>query len=369
MRFLGHIDIFDNSVISGWFLDKESPDKIFDIEVFLEGELLVKTKNDIFREDVESIHGSGNHGFHLEIYSLIKKRGVVEVKVKGVEFYFQNSSKIIDPRDPSKMVKKGEDGWIFLVNDSNAVDEKIQAKKVMSENEFQIIINNLEKRESLAKCKVLTYIVPDRNVFLNRFRSDPINISENRDSLALLKKINSNKKIDLFYGYDIGGLSSNMDDIFLKNDTHVTDFAFYYIYQFLMAKSGIKSLISYSLQEDYQFVGDLGLKFNPPLSILVTKINTFYDAEFINDEVAQRSDFMSPVSGCRVHFKNKKGNGKRCLVFGTSSGYFILKFFFSIFSEVKFFWSKSIDYNLVREYKPDVIYNIFSEKLLDSNFV
>lgn len=369
MRFLGHIDIFDNSVISGWFLDKESPDKIFDIEVFLEGELLVKTQNDIFRKDVEGIQGSGNHGFHLEIYSLIKKRGVVEVKVKGVEFYFQNSSKIIDPRDPSKMVKKGEDGWIFLVNDSNEVDEKIQAKKVMSENEFQIIINNLEKRESLAKCKVLTYIVPDRNVFLNRFRSDPINISENRDSLTLIKKINSNKKIDLFYGYDIGGLSSNMDDIFLKNDTHVTDFTFYYIYLFLMAKSGIKSLISYSLEEDYQFVGDLGEKFKPPLSITVTKINTFYEAEFINDEVAQRLVSVSGVRGSSVYFKNKKGNEKKCLVFGTSSGYYMLKFFFSVFSEVKFVWSKSINFDVVNDYNPDVIYNIFPEKILDSNFV
>lgn len=90
-NYIGYIDVFNKDFVAGWFLNKDDVQRTYEIEVYLNGELIITASSSVFRQDISRIYGNGRHGFHIQLPEFFD--GTLEIRVKGVDFRFSGNNK------------------------------------------------------------------------------------------------------------------------------------------------------------------------------------------------------------------------------------------------------------------------------------
>lgn len=94
-KLIGSIDFIDGQLLTGWVLDEADPTRNLTIQVFINSELVADCGNFRHRGDLMALGLSGgNGGFSIQFPVDATKGDLIEIKVKGNQFKFPNSSKI-----------------------------------------------------------------------------------------------------------------------------------------------------------------------------------------------------------------------------------------------------------------------------------
>jgi hypothetical protein len=122
--------------------------------------------------------------------------------------------------------------------------------------------------------------------------------------------------------------------------------------------------------ENPEYCGNLGAKLRPPrvektMELPLLESDSTYE---VYNEIEDLLASGGTLRGNMVKIKNKLSlNGKRLLIFGTSSAYYSLPAFAHAFTDTLFIWENTFDYNIILEYKPDCVLWVVTERFLPTS--
>ncbi len=254
------------------------------------------------------------------------------------------------PRSVDIKVLRGKEGWLFykLGNETEDFEGRVPFTKEKIE---KIIKNNKLRAEKLRPAKFYILIPPDKTVVYSEFLPDIIlqkeNIQNSRITSLLAANTKSTKSakestassLNIIYPKNILIQNKEKGPIYYTTDTHWT---------YLGAYFGYVELIN-TIQKDFK---DIALK---PLDI-----KDFKKEEYIYD----RPDLLNMVNigakNTEKSFKyicplDENRSNLRVLAFGDSFYEHLDPYLRCTFKYVKYINSNTIDFNAVKDFKPDVV--------------
>jgi CBS domain-containing protein len=264
-------------------------------------------------------------------------------------------------------VLAGKDGWLFLANDTNQVLKQHAGELRFSDfelNQWQLV---LEQR--LAWVRMLGgsyfFVVPPnpQSVYPEKL-PDLIATAPERPVMQLARQLErSGSPAGVVYPLD-ELVAAKAEWIYPKSDTHWTAIGAFIGYERLLDEveqvAEVRRVTREELRfEESQEIGDLGGKLRPPLR-----------------HRHLRPTFRSGASARLVLDNCVGGNGtllvmecaeappSTCVVFGDSYSYMLLHYLSESFRRLVFAHCPTLDFDLVRSEKPDVVVNVMNERFL-----
>lgn len=296
-------------------------------------------------------------------------------KIKYIQNIFVPNSKRYNPFNgidvsSLKLSLRGLDDYYFLINDSN--EELRQHYDINYKNNFnaETFLNNLMfKRNTFLKHNINYYyfIVPDKSIVCkNHLPFNPLFTKRDINSLEnfvdFTDKLDSQHyfKLDSHINYEGGKILTFLFLNFIDNSFFMEKYEellvqgkekkIYHTFDLLTERNW-----SYSEEEKNEF--DL-------MELISFKI----PQDFINAENDIPKEFNFDGIRKSEFFKNPNSfSNKRVLIFRDSSAN-LLKWFFSFyFKETFFYWDHgNINPKVIKWYKPDIIIELRTERLLDN---
>jgi len=154
--------------------------------------------------------------------------------------------------------------------------------------------------------------------------------------------------------------------LFYKTDTHPSQVGQKLIFDFVLRSFGKPTDYDYT-EAQREFIGDLGSKFTPPIKEEIIELTPELPPGKLTDNVTPALKSGGHLTGSWLHFKGEdRGRGKIYL-FGTSTAYYMRNFFLSHFDEVLFTWSCTIDPKLLKDFSPNYVAGIITERFLGNS--
>jgi hypothetical protein len=362
---LGFLDSF-NPTISGWLFCELNPDLIPIISVILDDVCIFQVTADLPRHDVSQRIGPYNRGFSVDIneHTTPNRSHTLRVVAFSPEFHDFGTYQIIG----FSKVEFGKGKWLFLVNDSNHTDLKIQSDSSLFEDDIIKNVNQFKCRQDFFlrnNFKNLSVIIPERSLICNEYRTFPLNISESRPAVILFDKIKSNNIIN--FSYPINLFLSNRDVVFCKTDTHLSFFGYFILFDhiFQYFDDFNNPLNDFLLVDNYAFKGDLSIHFASDVFERVVEIDPACYSEIIfDDPLGDLLDSKRRFTGTVVTSYNPNAKLGKVFISGTSSAYYSVRLFSLIFKEVFFEWNNGIDYKKIVDFGPDLFLWLGIERFL-----
>jgi hypothetical protein len=351
---MGYLDSV-NPTVAGWLFSDENPEVVPVIKIILDGHLIFQCNSDLIRQDVSDVIGNYDRGFSFDINEFTLPGKAHHICVySDYPHFFDFGSLIIFG---ISKVEIGCSGWLFLINDSNNNDIKIQSDysicvDLIERNIDQFIFrNNFFNHKKINNFSIL---IPERSIVCNDYRINPLNISSSRPAAYFHEKI-----IDLNipnFIYPINDFLLNKDHFFHKTDTHLNIAGYLYLFEQISCRhaSYSSAFASIPLFQFNSFKGDLAVHAAADFIECISDFdpNSFGDIVFC-DPICEPS-FRGKLSGSIVKSFNPSAKFGKVYIAGTSSAYYFVRFLSLIFKEVFFEWNNSIDYKKIVDFGPDL---------------
>lgn len=269
--------------------------------------------------------------------------------------------------DKSKKYLLGKDGWIFLDHDSNRVIDQITGRHNLDAQGVEAWRNLIAERDAYVEAlgaQHLVFVAPNKELVYDEQLPDWVELSEKRPINQILRALTPQRASRIIYPLEAlkaakaGGLT------YPKTDTHWSGYGAYVGYQAIcegLSRAGIEPLrlensrVSF---EEVPYIGDLGVKFEPPVSAPTLS------ARIANPAGKMEFDNRIPNRGRIRVFVNKDSTLPRCVMFGDSFGGNLLPYLKESFSTLVYIYGKSFDRELIEAYRPDVVLSEFVERFL-----
>lgn len=164
-------------------------------------------------------------------------------------------------------------------------------------------------------------------------------------------------------------------DLYLRTDTHWTTAGCHLGYREICRACGIaprEDLVERA-SDEIAFVGDLGVKLDPPHSESILRGSMLHDARLVfENEAAGKLARGEPGrhGGAHVAFENDAPEAApvRMLLFGDSCAHVVPFLLTGMLAEtvrrLDFVWSGSVDWDFVAETKPDILVCELAERFM-----
>lgn len=269
--------------------------------------------------------------------------------------------------DKSKKYLLGKDGWIFLDHDSNRVIDQITGRHVLDRRGVEYWRGLIAERDVYAVsigAQHLMFVAPNKEVVYSEQLPAWVEIAENRPIHQIRAALSPARAAKIVYPLEEIRAGKAHGLTYPKTDTHWSGFGAYIGYIALcnaLSDCGIEPLrVEHSRLsfEEVSYVGDLGIKLEPPISAptLSTRIE--------NPAGKLAFDNRIPNRGRIRVFVNKDRTLPRCVMFGDSFGGNLLPFLKESFSTLVYVYGKTFDRELIEAYRPDVVLSEFVERFL-----
>jgi hypothetical protein len=362
------LDRCDNT-IAGWAFDKLNPDNVPLVSIHVDGQELFRMQADLPRSDLQEVIGMTDRGFSFDIETVYHPFGefVVSVYVHGSSTLLVGERRVVMK---SKVIR-GSDGWLFLTNDSNQVDQRMAGEIGCDSPSLHAFIILLLTREATLEKLEIPYqvvVVPEKNVVCNVYRNDDMIISEDRPLRLIQKGFKMFGGKNLIYPADF---FLKFNHVFNKTDTHASAKGYLEILRLLAL-----ALPQYYSCDDLPeltinnvFKGDLANHVYPSPHELVCEFGSQWTSsiEYSNDPVPGILAGGGKLRGSMTRIRNSAGKHDRLLIIGTSSAYYGLPAFIRPFRDAVFVWENTLDYFFVREFDPTCILWVLPERFLPTH--
>lgn len=373
MAIVGYIDLFTGSECAGWVIDEENPRDTLYVCLVVNGEEKHIEKADLERSDLAHRYTHTKHGFSFGIADLIGRgKNNLRIAVKGHDFVFRDDQITFDSRNSSSFVEIGENGWLFLQNDSNKTTDIIAGKSALADSAVDAIITRYEHISAYfasKNIKTVTYIIPEKGVLCNKFRSSPLRVSNQRPAMQLHKEAKTRNISTFIYGAEDLERLENPEEAYTKHDTHPSAIGQKAIFDCVLSRLDITFTGEITTEEIPAFSGDLGSKLIPPQAGMIKIFKPTYTTHDLVDEVTPAvNQGGMKLTGRRAFHRNENGAGT-CVLLGTSTAYYMRDFFFSVFHETHYFWTAKISVSTVDVIRPDYVIFLATERTVSTNFM
>lgn len=269
--------------------------------------------------------------------------------------------------DKSKKYLLGKNGWIFLDHDSNRVIDQITGRHLLDQqgvDAWKKLILERDQYVASVGAQHLMFVAPNKELVYSEQLPDWVEIAEQRPIHQIMAALGPQRARKIIYPLEAIRAGKMQGLTYPKSDTHWSGFGAYIGYQAFCAglsNSGIEPLRvegSRVAFEEVPYVGDLGIKFEPPVSAptLSARIEGAAGRLAFDNRIPNRGRI-------RV-FVNKDTTLPRCVMFGDSFGGNLLPFLKESFSTLVYVYGKSFDRELIEAYQPDVVLSQFVERFL-----
>lgn len=279
----------------------------------------------------------------------------------------------------------GHDGWLFIKHGSNDVcDYYMEENKFGSElvDSWHKLLTKRHETLTELGIQYIHVFVPNKMTIYNEYTGMVFANFNGHPIRTFLSGIS--KKDDVVYNKSIVDLIpffnkiKNEVQLFWKTDTHWSFWGCFAAYQLICSRLGVQplnELIRRSCTEG-TIAMDLGSSFEPPIKEKVKFYNVIENSEriYANDLVIYKEENGLDNEpglhvGSNVIFKNNKAPyNKKLVIFGDSFSeyrpHLLTALLAETFSEVHFVWSTSIDYNYVKNVRPDILITEIVERFM-----
>lgn len=358
---IGNIDKLTSSAIQGWAADKSEPNTPVILSLYINNELIGNLSANIMRGDIKKAIGTGAHGFFGSLEDkLAVGMNTIKLVIEQTGETFAEKTFTLDS-DPKSKVERGLDGWLFLKNDSNNSIDVITGKILLTEEQVTSYLRIFYNRKLLSKehnFTLVNYIIPDKGVVCNKYRTPCLAISETRPAIQILNKAKDSYSVK----YPLE-LCKKIDNFYFKTDTHPSFEGQQLLFNSILSDLGI--IPSYSTQNIIeQISGDLGSKLQPQEVEKVSKPLPQFFPTTLTDSVVGAFANGTKLTGTWTRYCSNVGLPKKILVVGTSTAFYLREFFFSQFQEVIFCWHTALDLDTILEFQPDYVVTLLTERFL-----
>ncbi|MFZ4565793.1 MAG: alginate O-acetyltransferase AlgX-related protein [Prochlorococcaceae cyanobacterium] len=282
----------------------------------------------------------------------------------------QNSPRIIETRESEiNKVLTGQDGWLFLANDSNDSLAYLTEQKEVSPRLLTQWIELIRSRQdymSERKTPFIQVVVAEKEVVYQDQLPEGYKISENRPICRITQALEKDSRKQRFlYGPDPNMARDSKTLLYFKGDTH---FSF----------QGAESLTRQLLTQLCQQGDEVGKPRPNPLGDYRYR-KAFQVGDLISKRVGTNVELIDyPQSKCkhtwicstpepkagRVRgFHNSQGTG-RLLMFHTSSADWMAPFLNDAFRDVLYIWGGELDTDVIDWFQPDYVVAQTNERFL-----
>ena len=279
-----------------------------------------------------------NFGFKSNFISVYK-----HIKVQKLnEPIFQNR------------IVQGKNGWYFLGNyNENLLDDSFGNKPITKEELFTIT-QKVKSIRSTLNSKGIEFIlmVPPNK---HRIYSEnlPFQLIQNKTVLEQLKS-HLSETID-FHILDLTEVmlkKKKIHQMYYKTNTHWTDIAAYYAYEYLMDAIEDKLDTRFPRPNLLDF-----RKVNRPLEesdlLDMLQLDIMEDVVYLKRRLPKNAEFVDKKNNYQ-HFKNANGS-KKMLVYKDSFSNQTMSFLNESFAETWYTIDYKIDYDYIDKIKPDIV--------------
>ncbi len=357
-KLIGNLDRLDHTV-AGWALDKRDPERAIGITLVQDGKVIHRWSAVLYRADVAAAHGSGHHAFSLD---LDKVPGVLEGAL--LEVFAEEMRLGAGTFSPRPRAARGDDGWLFLQNDSNDVNARITGAKKVEVSGCVALFVERDRQFHALGLPWLPVIIPEKNVVCQHlWRAHTISASR---PVCLIEERLRAQGIDP--GYLIEEAMDVGEEFFLRTDTHPSATGYLAVMRALARRCpAFFDAVPLPAPKLVRGIsGDLGVRFDPPVREDALRY-TFPRSQgqgVVLDTVSEALRAKSMLRGNVAVIRNDAAPHSRTMVFGTSTAFRLMHYLAHAFREVVFIWENAVDYTLIRELAPELVIWIAAERFL-----
>lgn len=360
----GFVDRFDTT-IAGWAYDPEQPNLPVEISVSDGATEIYRCTAGLFRSDLLPALGSGDHGFSFDPENITQISGQTTLTIEA-----HGTSSLLLLKDewvPRKIVGEGLDGWLFLQNDSNDVNERMAGLVGNEISKIKESAMTFATRDVMLSALGIAYqaiIIPEKNVICQIYWPEMI-VSPDRPAPTIVKQASD---LGCRILYPIENFLKNPQNLFFKTDTHLNTNGYDQLLETLSIEmpNFFGKFLHAPRQENLSFTGDLGRKLLPNRTEATDEFifPASADYEIVWDTVENALETGETLRGTTIFVRNKSAPANRLLLFGTSSGHHSLPSISQYFSETLFVWENTFDYELIRAFNPTCVLWLAAERFL-----
>lgn len=370
MSIRGYVDAWESTII-GWAFDENEPDRVPTIVVQVDGKVVVRGMADQDRQDLIPAIGLSHRGFAIDIYKFVwpGTAHTISIIAEGSTSQMLGENRVTF----SKKVEEGANGWLYLVNDANKTDAQMAGHFAEAQAEP---IANLARWVSLRKAQFAQWripyemiVMPERNICCQANRPQQHYVSNDRPVMTLCRQLDRLQCERPIYPYEY--FAENAQSCFTATDTHASSDGYIHVLKLLQDKWPLTFPADFEPDRKLCVqAGDLAAHLPQYAEILTKQFTRLPGDQIITyvNTVEKALGAGSRLRGSYVHMRQRKGNGQRLLVHGTSSAYYGLPMLQAIFSETLFYWENSFDYELVLDYKPTFVLWLATERFLPASY-
>jgi alginate O-acetyltransferase complex protein AlgJ len=263
-------------------------------------------------------------------------------------------------------VTHGKDGWLFLDNDTNWFLRQYSGEVRLSDEQLAQWERLLEYRvgrlgELGARYHFL--IAPESPAVYPEKLPDEITVAPERTVQQLLAHLDATgSRANVVYPLEELLAAKAQRLLYPKIDTHWNDFGAFIAYKRLARELKRDVAIHEVDDEEVDFFdaelhGDLGHKLGVPAHPQPC-------ARYLYARARKLHDNRVLSRGSLVILENPHAPPTTCVMFGDSCASFIMPFIAQTFRRLVWAWSSAVDYDLVRQERPDVVVSQMIERFL-----
>jgi hypothetical protein len=260
-------------------------------------------------------------------------------------------------------VIRGQDGWLFIANDTADAMGQHTGKRLLTEHQVQQWQDLLEQRSAWLNIQGIPYlclIAPDPHAVYADKLPDGCIPGETRPVLQILDNLAERGSwAPVTYLLD-AMQRDHEEEVYSQTGSHWSEYGAYIGYRELMAHLTetfpVRTLTRKELNLSFDMrAGDLGLKFDPPVK------SRYVYVDVIDPRARLVRDNRVRNHGRLVEYEADCFNALTCLIFGDSYAVAMMPLLAESFQRT--IWAHSyFDYELVREMQPDVVVTVVSER-------
>lgn len=354
----GHVDVYSPSLIAGWAVDLDAPERPVEVVIEINGEVVGRVLADQARPDVEAAVGrSGLFGFSAQI-------DLSQLTGNAFRISFSDTNDVLENGGRSFIsyfndIISGKNGWFFL----RGQNEKVPFLELLLNDASDDFVKSISDSFKFRNRRVTefypleTYIVPDKSVIYPMYFPENYSISERR----LVARVSEVCSCVNYPEVALRAFGAGLE-IFYKNDSHLND-------------DGV--LLFYSLMI-HQIYTRYGIKFDklPMAERRIDKFTGDLSREELNNAEVPHTVLRYSVSeslsyknkllnyGTVRYYRRPNSRGPRVYISGTSSALQLARLFSYSCSELLFHFNHDIDYELLSEFAPNIALIIVSERVV-----
>lgn len=261
----------------------------------------------------------------------------------------------------------GQDDFFFLNNGGQYQMDYLVGKKVPDPKSVENFVNNIKSRAAYCKEKNIAYahiVFPSKPVICRA--KTPESFQGKIKSLYLThynKPELQNPEFNLFYPKDLLDQQNSIAPIFVRQDTHMTDFGSLSVIQMIFDSFNIDlPLKNYFNEQKRVWQGDLAK---------MTNVSPKYEETVLIPKFTYLSYDNNPYLPGNTNnvsiFRNENSRSdKRLVIFGDSFFKLSLRFLLLYFRELVFFRTPFFHKDLVDMCKPDYVLSGNAERYLSN---